>query len=227
MTALRETTKKKIVETLEKTYFTSSSFSVQFREGEDPFLLIAFISDKKFSFAISESSGYNASGYITEEAPGHHIETGEKYKHENLSAALKAISPWAERIHEDYRAKNPLVDELESFRQSLADQIEQHVQDKEAHFTADEANALRAKLDELAARLQVLGDKSDATERKLAEARQEIDKIKADLSIFPKAVWYRVAGNKVLGIVKKVAGTAEVRQFALDAAKKLFLDGPK
>ena len=227
MTTLRETTKKKILDALEKTYFTASSFSVQFHEGEAPFLVIGFVGDKRFKFSISEPPGYNTVGYITEEAPGVHIETGEKYKHENLSAALKAITSWVERIHEDYRSKNPIVDELESFRQMLADQIEHHVHDRDAHFSAEEANELRQKLDELGARLQQLAEKNDANERRLDEARQELEKIKADVAIFPKGVWYRVAGSKVLGIVKKVAGTAEGRQFALEAAKKLFLEGPK
>lgn len=227
MTTLRETTKKKIVESLEKTYFTASSFTINFNDGEDPFLVIAFLGDKKFRFLVSEPSGYNSTGYITEEAPGLHIETGEKYKHESLTSALKSVAPWAERIHEDYRAKNPLIDEIEAFRQMLGEQIEQHVLDRDAHFSAQEASEMRDKLDELADRLQQLAEKNDAAERRLDEARQDLEKIKADLAIFPKGVWYRVAGSKVLNVFKKVTGTAEGRQFALEAAKKLFLEGPK
>lgn len=227
MPALRETTKKKIFESLEKTYFTASSFSIQFNETEDPFMIITFMSEKKFSFSVSEAPGYNTSGYITDEAPGMHIETGEKYKYENLTSVLKAIGPWTERILEDYRSKNPVVDEFEVFRKTLSEQMDQHIQDKNAHFSEEEANSLRARLDDLSARLHEVLQKSETTEYKLNEVKQEIDRIKNDIALFPKGVWYQVAGSKVVGVMKTVFGTAEGRQFALEAAKKFFLEGSK
>lgn len=227
MTALRETTKKKIVESLEKTYFTASSFSVQFAETGDPFVIITFVPEKRFSFSVSEPPGYNTSGYMTDEAPGMHIETGEKYKHENLASALKAIGPWTERILEDYRSRNPVVDEFEAFRKTLSEQMDAHIQDKDAHFSEEEAQSLRVRLDELSAKLREVWEKSETTEQKLKEAKQEIERIKNDIALFPKGVWYQVAGSKIVGAMKKVMGTAEGRQFALEAAKKFFLEGPK
>lgn len=227
MTALRETTKKKIAEALDKTYFTGSSFSLLFKENSDPFVVIKFIPEERFSFSIGEPSGYNSSGYISEEAPGLHIETGERYKHDNLASALKAIGPWTERILEDYRSRNPVIDEFEAFRKTLSEQVEAHIQDKESHFTDEEAQALREKLDELSAKLHEVWEKSETTEQKLKEAEQEIERIKNDIAIFPKGVWYRVAGSKIVGAVKKVMGSAETRQFALEAAKKFLLEGPK
>lgn len=227
MTTLRETTKKKIVEVLDKTYFTASNFTLKFDEINDPFLTITFIPEKRFSFSISESSGYNASGYVTDEAPGLHIETGEKYKHESLSNAIKAITQWTERILEDYRSRNPVIDEFEAFRKTLEEQIEEHIQDKDAHFSEEEAKSLRERLDELSVKLQEVWEKSEATEQMLKDAKQEIERIKTDVSIFPKGVWYRVAGSKIVGAMKKVMGTSEGRQFALEAAQKFFLEGPK
>ncbi|GBG14645.1 uncharacterized protein NMK_2244 [Novimethylophilus kurashikiensis] len=227
MTALRESTKKKIFEMLEKSYFTSSSFSLQFVEDSNPFLTIAFIPEKKFSYSISEPAGYNSNGYISDEAPGVHIETGERYKHENLSAALKAIGPWIERILEDYRSKNPVIDEFEAFRKALCEQINEHIHDKDSHFTENEAEALRTRLDELNEKLKQIWEKSEITAQKLKEAEQEIERIKNDIAIFPKGVWYQVAGSKLVSAVKKVMGSAEGRQFALETAKKFLLDGPK
>lgn len=227
MAALRETTKRNISEALEKTYFTGSSFSVQFVENGNPFVAITFLPEKRFSFWASEPSGYNVSGYITEEAPGMHIETGERYKHENLANVLKAIGPWAERILEDYRSRNPVIDEFEAFRKTLSEQMEAHIQDKDAHFSEEEAKSLRERLDELSAKLREVWERSETTEQKLKEAKQEIDRIKSDISVFPKGVWYQVAGGKIVGAMKKVMGSAEGRQFALEAAKKFFLEGPK
>jgi len=228
MTALRETTKKLVIDALDRTYFTADSFSVNFSQNENPFVTITFIPYKKFQFSISrQASGINVSGYVSTEAPGTHIETGEKYKQDNLSAAFKAIGPWADRILEDYRAKNPIVDEFEEFRKKFSEQIEEHIQDKDAHFSADEAQIMRTRLDELSAKLHEVWEKSEAAEQRLKDAEKAIERIKEDLNIFPKGVWYRMAGNKILGAVQKAMGSTEGRQFALEAAKKFLLEGPK
>lgn len=225
MTVLRESTKKKIVDALDKSHFTASSFSVTFAEGQSPFVIISFIPEKKFCFTIGENFG--GSGYMTVEAPGHHIESGEEYERTNLESCFRAISSWASRILEDYRSKNPVLDEFESLRKTLIDQFEQHVQDKHAHFTATEAYELRSKLDELTNRMQELLEKNEQYEYRLKEATNEIDRIKADLEMFPKGVWYRMAGSKMVNIIKKVAGSKEGRELALEVAKNILIEGPK
>lgn len=227
MTALRETTKKLVIDALEKTYFTSSSFSVNFSNNANPFVTITFIPHNKFQFSIGRPGGYNATGFISTEAPGTHIETGEVYKQDNLTNAFKAIGPWADRILEDFRAKNPIIDEFEDFRKKFSAQMDEHIKDKDAHFSADEAKTMRDRLDELSAKLHELWERAEATENRIKEAEQTIERLKEDINIFPKGVWYRIAGNKILGAVQKVMGTTEGRQFALETAKKFLLEGPK
>lgn len=225
MTTLRETTKQKIFSVLEGTYFTGGSFSANFNENQEPFLVIRFIPNANFTFSVKQT--FNVAGYVATEAPGVHIENGESYKYDNLDACIKAIGKWAERILEDYRSKNPIIDEFEQLRKTLFEQVEGHIKDQHSHFTPEEISGLRSKLDELDARLKEVCDKNSEYEHSLREAHREIEKIKADLELFPKGVWYRVAGAKVLGLIKKVAGSQEGRELALEAAKKFLLDGPK
>jgi len=223
MIPLRETTKRKVIAVLEKSYFSLSSFTVLFDENDREFLQITFLPRKTFRFVIS---GYGTT-FSTSEAPGMHVLTGETLKREDLDTALKAIAPWINRILEDYRTQNPIVDEFETSRKSLNEKLEQHLNDDDSHFSAEEASAIRVKLDELSAKLAEVCEKNAEYEKNLRDAKAEIQSIKADLELFPKGVWYRMAGGKDLSVIKKVVTSKEGRDFALEAAKKLLLEAPK
>ena len=222
MTTLRESTKKKIADALEKSYFSAASFSTKFDEDKAEFVRIVFLPNRALHFAI-EGDG----PFATSEAPGLHIHSGEEFKRDSLDAAIRAISTWTGRILEDYRIQHPILDEFEQLRKSLNDKLREHLQDEDAHFSPEEAEALRTKLDELTAKFADIAEKSEAFERNLKEAKQEIQALKADLEFFPRGVWLRMAAGKVLNVIKKVVTSKEGRELALEAAKKLLLEGPK
>ena len=224
MISLRETTKRRIIATLEKSHFTASSYEISYSVTEPEFLRITFIPNKVFYFAAIEQFG----NYRSEESPGILRTDAEAFKHLSLEEALKAISPWTARILEEYRTLNPIIDEFEALKQSISEQIEQHAADDSSHFTREEAEVIRQKLDELATKLADLSDKTVEQEKQLREANAEIKTLKSDLELFPRSVWLRMAGSKVVGIVKKVATSKEGRELAVAAAKKLLqIEGPK
>lgn len=223
MTQLRETTKRKILAALEKSHFTASAYSVEYDHDATAFLTITFLPNKSFVFVASESYA----GISSSEAPGQHKITGESFKHASLDECLKSIAPWAARILEDYRANNPIIDEFESLRRSLSEQIEKHITDESAHFSPEEVVAIRAKLDELSTKLSEVTEKTAEQEKQLRDAQQELKALKQDAEVFPKGVWYRMAGSRVLNIIRRAATSKEGREFALEAAKKILLEGPK
>jgi hypothetical protein len=224
MISLREVTKRRILATLEKSHFTASGYDIKYSTTESNFLHITFLPNKKLYFAATDQYG----GFRSEESPGVLQTDEETFKHASLEDCLKAIAPWATRILEEYRALNPIVDEFETLKKSIAEQIEQHAADETAHFSREEAEAIRTKLDELGAKLAELSDKSATQEHQLREANAEIKSLKTDLELFPRGVWLRMAGGKVINLVKKVATSKEGRELAFTAAKKLLqLDGPK
>lgn len=223
MIQLRESTKRKITDLLNKSHFTASAFSVTYEEESQDFLIISFIPNKVFKFTAEKTY----SNFSTTEAPGLHIVTEETFKREALDDCLKAISPWISRILEDYRTHNPLVDEFETLRKTISEQIEQHIGDEAAHFSGEEMESIRTKLDDLSAKLAEVTEKTFEQEKQLRDAQAEIKNLKADLEVFPKGVWYRMAGSKVLNILKKAATSKEGREFALEAAKKFLIEGPK
>lgn len=49
-----------------------------------------------------------------------------------------------------------------------------------------------------------------------------IDKSKSDLKIYPKGVWYKTAGTKIIRVMKEVLSTKEGREILSDVAKKLL-----
>ena len=131
------------------------------------------------------------------------------------------------RIEDEYRTQHPILDDFESFRQSMENKFRAHVEDEHLHFTASQAQELRTKLDELASELINLSEKTNEGERKLQEAKAAIDSLKVDLDKLPRGIWFRKAGGKTISILKSVVASKEAREFALDAAKKFFLEGPK
>lgn len=224
MINLRETTKRRVLATLEKSHFTAASYEIQYSIEASEFLRITFLPNKNFYFEATERFG----SFRSEESPGILKLDSETFDHKTLDECLKAIAPWSARILEEYRTLNPIVDEFETLKRSIAEQIEQHVADESTHFTREEADAICAKLDELVAKLAELTDKSTDQERQLRDAQNELKTLKGDLELFPRGVWLRMAGGKVVGLIKKVATSKESRELALAAAKKLLqLDGPK
>ena len=225
MTRLRDATKAEIRQTLEGTYFTANSFSVAHNEADQHFLQITFIPNPSSKFSIRKASSGNR-GFVTVEAPGEHIETGEAYGRDDIDDCINAIKPWASRIYDDLKARSPFLDEFEKFKKQMSEQFEEHLSDPSAHFSEEEIVALKQKLDTLSEKLTEVTEKNSETEKKLATALQEIEQVKSDLSMFPKGVWYRVAGSKVLNAIKKVSTSSEGRQLALEVARKYLLGGP-
>ncbi len=139
---------------------------------------------------------------------------------------MKAVAPWTTRILEAYKTLNPIVDELETLRKTLTEQIETNAADETAHFSKEEAEAIRSRLDEFATKLTELIAKSADQEKQLREAQIEIKSLKSDLELFPRNVWLRMAAGKVINLVKKVATSKEGRELGVAAAKKFLLEGP-
>ncbi len=194
-----------------------------FPEGGEREIHIEFIPKPEFQFSVS----LVGEEFQTTEAPSDELLTQANIVREEVSDCVIALRHWLKRIEEEYRSANPIVDEFESFRQSINERIRSHVEDEHGHFTPEEATAMRAKLDELTQRIAELAERSDGFEHRLAEAKKQIDSLKPDLDTASRGVWLRRAGSKTLNALKAVITSKEGREFALQAAKQFLLGAPK
>lgn len=222
MPKLRQAVIKRIQTSLNASPFSAEDFLVTLPSEGDVLAQIAFLPDPGYALAIT---GPSAGAYTTKEVPGAYYNESE-YSHRNLDIALNRITPWAENIYEELQASNVFLDELQEIRAQLEEQILSHVTDADQHFTPDEMNDLRAKLDQLGEQFDSLQQRYHVTEDELAQVKEELSAIKANVETFPKGVWYRTAANKVLNLIKRVVGSQEAKQMAITAARQLFLPGP-
>lgn len=219
---LRAITKRKFFELLDQTYFTSSNYSLIFG-GEFELATISFLPKPEFQFKFGQSG----SQFISEESPGLTYLTPEKFSRKDITGVLHALREWTDRLYEEYKHSNPLLDEFQALREMLEAKFQEHENDLDLHFSADELVVLRTRLEQLDKRLETLTDRTDEMDQKLATAHEEIERLKADAANVPRGIWYRMASNKVVSIIKGVVTSKEGKAFALEAAKKFLLEGPK
>lgn len=225
---LRAKTKREFFELLDQTYFTSSNYNLAFADnnmfswGDVTYNLgiIKFLPDPEFQFKF----GQYGQKFKTEESPGHSLLTPEKIFYDDLSEVMEALRNWTDRLYEEYKHGNPLLDEFEALKESLESKFQEHETDLNLHFSAEELISLRAKLEEFDKRLSTLTDQTAEMNQKLSAAHEEIEHLKANAANIPRGIWYRMASNKMVSIFKGVAKSKEGKEFALEAAKKFLLE---
>ena len=62
----------------------------------------------------------------------------------------------------------------------------------------------------------------EISESQIKEFEREIANIKDDLEVFPKGVWHKVAGNKLLKAMGSFFRSKEARQLLVEGFKKLL-----
>jgi len=221
----RANTRKQIFERLEESHFTGSNFSIKFGDGSvEKLLEISFIPRPEYEFVLDHSE---PDQWVTTECPGSRFLKPETFLKKNFHEFLSGIDRWVDRILEEYKHQNPLLDEFLDFRESIEKQLADHATDANSHFSRSEGEELIQKLDTLSERLAKLAESAEISEEKISSLLKEVETLKSDASYLPKGIWYRKAGSKLLGFIKGAATSKEGREFLLDAAKQVFLEGPK
>ncbi|MGC4060120.1 MAG: hypothetical protein QM749_04415 [Aquabacterium sp.] len=217
-----------LIETLDRTRFSSANFEISYGDGSmNPLVEICFLPNRSFDFTI-EFAGATKDRFLSKECPGTRFISTQIFDRNTFDDCLAAILRWVERITEEFAHQNPMYDEFLQFKDAIDKKLAEHVQDETMHFTRLEADELAAKLDALIQRVcemeARLGNdfNTDAAEVLV----RDIETLKSDTEVLPKGAWYRKAGAKVIGFVKAVATSKEAKQLAYEAAKQALLPGP-
>ncbi|TAM44013.1 MAG: hypothetical protein EPN55_12335 [Gammaproteobacteria bacterium] len=218
MKKLRPLSLRGIEQILDDSYFTKASFQITNAPDDEPFLVISFVPDDRFFFK-AYSAESEKQKYLTYEAPGNHMSTGEEYEYSDFNKVEWAIRSWAKRIKEDYDQRASAKDEIEEFVEKLRKQFPEA---PEGEFTDSEVENLKARLSDLENVVEQQAQKLKASEWEISQFKKEIEAIKGDLHRFPKPVWYKVAGNKILKAVGKFLTSGEGRQLIVEVIKRLL-----
>lgn len=221
MSELRSTTLKEIERSLDRSYFALGSFKVENHPEKSPFLIIKFMPEERFHFSVSKP-GYGAKGgFIAEQAPGEHLASGEKFTYDSFDQVISAIDTWTRRIDQDFLSRRPPDINVEQFVQNLKKSIDA-APNEQGYFSPEEVTTIRDRLSELERIVVDQAEKLENSEKQLKTFHQQLNEIKSDLEKFPKGVWYKVAGNKLIRAVSDFASSESGRNLISEGIKRLL-----
>lgn len=238
MAKLRNTIINQILVNLEMGYFLVEDFDIQFPDNSSILAEIIFKALPQYKFILDEASPSRGpighalalTGQASETnkvlrtrvQPGEY-KNSENEKHENINSAVQSVSDWVHNIHEDIiNSKINVTSTIDEFTEDFLKKVDENIDNPESYFEKNEEDELKQKLDELQARVSELESKLNISPDDTKKIKEVIDKSKTDLKVYPKGVWYKTAGTKIIRVIKEVLKSKEGREILSDLAKKFI-----
>ncbi len=235
MSTLRNSIIKQILDSLLNGEFQLEDFECNFPDGERTLATITFKAYPNYEFLIIEDyignnlvkamaniQGGGKKSLKTVEKPGE-FKNHEETVHENIDDCISRVHYWVQNIRQDlvdlqHVSKTTIDEVIVNFQKQIDDSIE----NPEEYFDDDEKQKIINKLNTLQERVDDLEKKFDIPEEKSKKIAKAIEKSKSDIEIYPKGIWYKTAGNKIISSLKHALGTKEGREVLLEITKKLL-----
>ncbi len=217
--------------------FCREDFTTDFPNGSSTLAKLVFSSMPKYEFEIEEHvTGGNRFAVAlmqqseperkkvirTIESPGDY-RNDEYHIHNNISDAVDRVTDWVRNIREDLihskDAVRTTIDDITAEFQSIMDE---NIENPEQYFEDQEKIDLIEKLDELQKRVESLEAEMGIDPKQAKVIETAIEKSKADVDLYPKGVWYKTAGTKLMKLFKETLKTKEGREIASDIIKRLI-----
>ncbi|MDT7836922.1 hypothetical protein [Aquabacterium sp. OR-4] len=215
-----------MLDLLDESYFGASNFSVEFGDGNPRWLKVSFIPNGNFSFKI-DGTGLGTAFYQSSAAPGVEFLRPDTHMERSFDDCARRIPDWIQRIKEEIIDSSPLNRELQLVRKQLEERIDYLGEKQDDYFTREEATQLAERLNEFSNKLTELCPTNDELKSVISNLKAKLEVLAAATESVNKGTWLRMAGSRILKAAKAVMGSKEGREFALEAAKKVLLDGPK
>ncbi|MBI4739287.1 hypothetical protein HY772_07080 [Candidatus Woesearchaeota archaeon] len=222
MNKLRESVKKRIYSVLDASYFTFGSFDTQFEmSSKKPPIVFAvtFRPKRTYSYIVGQKE---TGRLVITRSPGVYKET-ETVGALTFDDCIDGLERWCICLKEELQSGNPFYDELQELRRKLEQRIEEHIKDKDAHFTPEEKTDIQTKIDALCKQFEDLKAKSAITEQELKKVKEELANIRKDTEVFSRKVWYHTAGNKLLNIMSRILNSETAKSIAEKAFNQFLL----
>lgn len=243
MIKLKSSVINRILEELDSEDFCKEDFEIQEPGNSKSLVKIIFPARPEYYFEIIETvvtkkrkevsafsaiPGFNQeyeeeeNVILTTESPGDY-KIIESKKLSSLDNAINRIQAWTRNIKEEITISSldnetSVEEDLEWFKEKVNDDIER----PNEPFTQDEIQVLSEKLDSLKERIDDLEIQLDNGNNLKEQAENTIQRTKDDLEKYPRGIWYRTAGNKLLNLMKTILKTQEGRQLVTETIKSLL-----
>lgn len=236
MPKLRNSIITQILDYLEYGDFCVEDFDVQFPDDSSVLAQITFKALPKYSFVLDEtySGGSMATALAsmgqgktkkvirTIEKPGEY-KNDEQITHEDIDSAIRRVSSWVASIRDDLiHSRATVRSTIDQLTENFQKSIDENIDDPDSYFEENEEDDIKRKLDELQERVTEIESRLNITPEETKKIQNVIDKSKADLKHYPKGVWYKTSGTKILKTLKAALKTKEGREIIADVAKNLL-----
>jgi hypothetical protein len=217
--------------------FCREDFTTHFPDNSSTFAKLIFSSMPKYTFEIEEYLTGRSNFAIavmyqdkTErkkvirsiESRGDYLNT-EYHTHDDISGSVDRITNWVRNIREDLiHSKNTVKATIDDITAEFQSSIDEKIDNPEQYFEDQEKDDLIAKLDELKRRVESLEAEMGINPNQVKAIESAIEKSKADVDIYPKGVWYKTSGNKLMKLFKEALKSKEGREIATDIIRKLI-----
>lgn len=236
MPKLRNSIITQILDYLEYGDFCIEDFDAKFPDNTSILAKLTFKALPKYSFTLDETNSGGSVGSAlvamgqgnaekiirTIEQPGEY-KNYESRVHDDIDSAIRRVSTWVYGIREDLiHSRSTVRTAIDDLTAEFQASIDEKIEHPEEYFKEEEQNELIKKLDELQKRIEALETEMDLDPKQTEKIEKAIQKSKSDVKIYPKGVWYKTAGTKLMKLLKEVLKTKEGRDLAADIVKKLI-----
>ncbi len=232
MAKIRRTIISEIYSALEKNDFSLSDFKVDLEETK-AFVLISFLPFPEYTFEITERDVAVRSlttmltpspadmKLFTIESPGEY-KTSASRQYSSIHDCISRIPLWCENIQSELSAPIPEPVTVEEFEKELNEAINNKAGDSVERFNEEEVSALKEKLEALNEKFEKLQKSNNITEKELSDVKIEVERMKSNLTTYPKSTWYKVSGHKILDMMKNFIKTKEGKDLLASSIKSLI-----
>lgn len=239
MAALRNSVINQILNYLEYGDFCLEDFDCRFPDDSSVLAQITFKALPKYTFVIDETYSAGSGGAVvsalammgqgertkvirTIEKPGTY-KNNESRTHSHIDSAINRVSDWVRSIKDDLiNSRSTLRSVIDELTENFQKSVDENIEDPESYFEVHEEDSIKSKLDELHKRVSELEEKLGFTPEETKKIVKVIEDSKSDLKVYPKGVWYKTAGTKLLKVMKGILTSKEGREILSDIAKKLL-----
>tara|TARA_R110000823_G_scaffold315310_1_gene446563 strand:- start:12349 stop:13059 length:711 start_codon:yes stop_codon:yes gene_type:complete len=235
MANLKNSVISRILNQLEYGDFCREDFDLTLPDGSLVLAEVKFRALPKYSFVIDEHHTGNKFALAiafqesetkkvirTIESPGDY-RNSENHTHQDIGSAVDRISDWVRNIREDLvHSRDVLRTTIDDLSAEFQESIDEKIENPEEYFGEDEQSDLINKLNELQERVEKLEKELELDPKDTAKIESAIEKSKADIKLYPKGVWYKTVGTKLMKLLRQILKTKEGREIAADVAKRLL-----
>lgn len=228
MPQLKPSFVKDIRSALENSRFTLEDFSLELPESGSLLAKITFVHQPEYALTLLEE--HKQEHVVTEQKymmstrtekvsqvivsvtaiPGE-FKTRENTEIYEFGELLRLIPKWCENIRADLYALVPVKDPLEAFRIQLQAKLDQLVDEPASFFNEEELATVDKRFDQLYEEITQLREQYSLTKQQLEAIEKEIEEFKKSARSYPKGIWAKVTGNKIIKATGQLINSPEGR----------------